>query len=262
MASAVSTGVTGTDDKAKFNNTVNKKLACCLNYETGGFYAKFDCIETAKNHYSDFNALWQSVDTTGAGGQSNAMSLANSQGKLLTGFYTLKGTRCNEFSEFAGPITPARVNPSSGTTTQMDHAAGGAGAVQTIAGPTLNPPASLKPPGAKLPTTAADRLRCPILVRAAFLAKCPDNPVVDTAPRRSYTDSSGVVHCSHASSLQVQVRVEQITEIASMPRMKPEDTVVDAKNASAISIDQIIANKYGNQCPSGTHRQGDACVED
>ncbi|MCC5758143.1 hypothetical protein, partial [Klebsiella pneumoniae] len=95
-----------------FNNAINKKLACCLNsFKTGDTYAKFDCIENAKTAVTDFDTLWASSDSTTEGNQMNAFILAGPNGKPLTGFYTMEGVRCNEFSEFAGPLQPAKVNP-------------------------------------------------------------------------------------------------------------------------------------------------------
>jgi len=253
LASAVSTHITGSTAAARFQNTVNKKLACCLNlFSTGDAYAKFDCVQNSKTHYTNFDELWDSADTAAQGGQSNAMVLTNSMGKPMSGFYTLKGTRCHEFSEFAGTIQPARVDSMTGDT------------VKPLPGPSYTGPSSLKLPGTRIPTTAAERRRCPILVRAALVVQCPTNPVSPSATQRTYEDTSSlpsIIRCATASSMQVHIRMEQITEIAKMPRMLPVDTVIDQRNAAAISIERILADKYGNQCPPGSHQSGDACVD-
>jgi hypothetical protein len=276
--SEVSSSVSGVTKRDRFLNVVNKKLACCLN-EFGSTIStvKFDCVDNSMQTQVKFDDLWSSSDQSIDGGQLNALILSNSMGKTLTGFYTLDGTRCNEFSEFAGVIQPGRVNPSvlsSGV--QMNHAnqkvktdefeeVGMPLELPTAAAYTLIKN-NYTGKGLKTPSTVGERRRCPILVRAALVVQCPKNPVPPATQRTvELTNASGQVTdrmCSRASAAQVHIRVEQVTEIAGMPKMKVEDTVVDQKNAATISIERIIANKYGNLCPLGSHRSGDACVED
>jgi len=272
LASPVSDAVTGGGDRAnQFNNAVNKKLACCLNsFHPGDPFTKFDCIENSKTNVTDFNTLWASSDDSGDGGQLAAFVLTNSLGKALSGFYTLSGTRCAEFSEFAGDLQPAKVNPAipAGSMDYANHKTN-PNEVQTIGMGTAYPlPSSaaysdlkikFQAQGKSVPTTAADRRRCPILVRAAAQYQCPDNPLAP-ASKKSYK-VAGKNHCPIASSIQVHIRIEQLTEIAGMPKFKPEDTVINPKNASAISLERIIADKYGNQCPPGSHLSGNACVD-
>jgi len=252
LASAISSHITGSSPSVRFQNTVNKKLACCLNsFSAGDAYAKFDCIQNSQIHYTNFDDLWSSSDTVAQGGQSNAIVLSNSIGKSMSGFYTLKGTRCNEFSEFAGTIRPVRVDWTGDT-------------IVNLPGASYTGPSSLKLPGTRIPESAAERRRCPTLVRAALVVQCPRNPVSPTATERMYEDTSSipsVVRCATASSIQVHIRMEQITEITGMPRMKLIDTIVDQRNTGTISIEKILADKYGNQCQPGSHRSGDACVD-
>jgi len=247
---------------------INKKLACCLNrFNSGDPYQKFDCVENSKKAYTTFDQLW-SADDGDSAGQMNAILLSNPQGKPLTGFYSLNGTRCNEYSEFGGELRPARVNPVI-STNQMNHAEGtkDADAIEYLASayPVPTSAAYTRMQSglgtlAQVPTLAPDRRRCPILVRAALVIQCPINPL-PPATRRSYTVGS-VVRCPVANSVAVHVRIEQLTEISGMPKFTTADTVVDSRNAAVISIQRILSQKYGNQCPPGSHRSGDACVDD
>lgn len=267
--SEVSPSITGSSKAEKFENAMNKKLACCLNeFGSTGTSVKFDCVDNTQTHYADFNTIWGSGDPSVDGAQSNAIVLANSMGKLLSGFYTLAGNRCQEYSEFGGLITPGKVNPAVVTAGEMNLAkqAGVAPANAFQANPTQplihgesHGDLSTYFASKGIPQTAAEKRRCPILVRAAIVAKCPTNPLPPAA-QKTITLPDGSTHCSAASSLQVEIRIEQVYEVAGMPKMIPEDTILDPKNASAISIDRLIANKYGNQCPPGTSRVGDACV--
>jgi|GEM_PF-2100909 len=262
-ASEVSGNITGTTAQERFDNTINKKLACCLNeFGAEGAFVKFDCVENEIKNYSSFDDLWSSADTAAQGGQLNAILLTNAQGRWLSGFYTLAGSRCEGFSEFAGTIQPGMVDPVGGVGAQMNRvggtgfdskgrasiptpgsgAGGGTNAYSTML-------ASVIGLGQTVPSDIKDRRRCPILVRAAMVAECPPSggsPVAtyDGPPRQ----------CSAANDIYVHIRVEQVWEIAGQPTMKPFDTVVDRASAADISIDRIIANKYGNQCPPGQTR--------
>jgi len=269
-ASAVSGAVAG-----GFDSVVNKKLACCLNGiagmgQTGSTSTRFDCIENANQTYADFNALWASSDPADTGGQMNAFILTNTAKKPVTGFYTLNGVRCGEYSEFTNDsIQPGKVNPAV-ITARMDQIAGGpdgfqpdGSAISKPSGTGFSTMVSKLGGHAKAPSTAAERRRCPILVRAALVAGCPENPQVPNAGVKTVEDKSSspaLRRCAIASSLQVKVRVEQVWQIAGQPKMVPVDTLIDAKSASQVSVSRIIQNKYGNQCPDGTKRQGDACV--
>jgi hypothetical protein len=277
--SPVSAGVGGATPQARFENAVNKKLACCLNqYDstdpTASGFLKYDCIDNSTKRYADFNALWTSTDEASDGGQMNAFILTNSAGKEITGFYTLDGRRCNEFSEFTSDtIQPGVVNPAMSL--GQGKGAGGSKAADAFEarGSSLAKPSGsaysflygkLGSDRNKAPTSTADRRRCPVLVRAALVVGCPQNPASASAFQKTYeeTDASGNKkrRCSVASNMQVHVRVEQVWEIAGTPLLKPVDTVIDGRSAGSIAIDQIIMNKYGDQCPPGTQRRGDACV--
>jgi hypothetical protein len=263
FASEASDTVGGASKAERFQNTVNKKLACCLNdfAMNATTPVKFDCIENSKKRYADFNELWISSDDAVDGGQLNALVLTNAMGKPLTGFYTLAGSRCNEYSEFAGEIQAGKISlPNHGD-------------AFTPVGLPFELPASsayayvhqqFTAKGLKVPTTVADRRRCPLLVRAAIVVQCPNNPMLPGEQKTAnIMDVGGTLlhrRCSVAASAQVHIRIEQIVELETQPKMIPSDTMIEAKNASTISVDRIIANKYGNQCSPGTHRVGEVCA--
>jgi hypothetical protein len=269
FASEVSNNISGPTAESRFGNTMNKKLACCLNqFGTSGLdFVKFDCVENRIQNYADFNALWRSFDN-GAGGQMNALVLTNVQGKRVSGFYTLSGSRCEEFSEFGGPLQRALVNPAQTGAIQGKRATSQSG-IDTIGAAYPLPGgadyANVSAASKPVPTSAADKRRCPILVRAAMVATCPDNDTTDpTRPIRVYPSvgtNSNPRQCSAAADISVHVRVEQLYEIAGQPVMKPIDTVIDRAQAGEISIDRIIGNKYGSECPPGQVRDasGSGC---
>ena len=266
--SEVSLTITGSTKAEKFENAMNKKLACCLNeFGSTGSSVKFDCVDNSHTHYSNFNEIWGSNDESVDGGQSNAIVLANSMGRLLSGFYSLSGQRCAEYSEFGGLITPGKVNPAIVTSGMNLAKQAGVAPANAFQEDSTQPLIHGEAHGALstyfaskgVPQTASEKRRCPILVRAAIVTKCPTNPIPPAA-QKTITLPDGSTHCSAASALQVEVRIEQIYEIASTPKMMPEDTILDPKNASQVSIERLIAEKYGNQCPPGTSRMGDACV--
>ncbi len=256
LASPVSVEVTGQDAVIRFDNTINKKLACCMNsmstVNNSGAFIKFDCVDNSSNTYTNFDSLWGSADSSNDGGQSNALVLSGSLGKYLTGFYTVDGVRCDEYSEFADSYAPTKVIKGSG----------GTWVTQTVSGSTtITPPSALRSifSSKKVPSTALEMKRCPIVARAAMVATCPPKtelPVV----QKTYVDSSGLKHCSSASGIQVHVRIEQIFEIEGMPKMKTVDTVAERRLASSISVESIISNKNGGACPGGATKQGDVCV--
>jgi hypothetical protein len=279
-ASAVSDSVTGTTDAERFMNAKNKKLACCMNQfnrnSTG--QQKFDCVQTTDKTYKDFDALWSSADNSAQGGQLNAIMLTNSQGKDVSGFYTLTGSRCQEFSEFAGDIQPGLVNSALGVGAQAKRANGKLDKNSFEAkGSTIKLPGSgtgdgsaaysfiqgkVTGGGKSIPTSAADRRRCPVLVRAAMVATCP-NPVTPAGSPMQAFVSGGITRCSVASTIEIHMRVEQVWEISGQPKLATTDSIVNGVGANGkkmmagdVSVGQIIANKYGGQCPPGQVRDG------
>lgn len=273
--------ISTTSAVAAFNQTVNKKLACCLNaFNPSNLNAdlKFDCVDNSSKITpgSSFDDLWKGSDDAQDGGQSYALLLSNASGQLVTGFYTLQGQRCSEFSEFAGTIKSARVNQAIVAGQQVQ--AGGAASLSTIdttGSVTLATPVKdsylkawlanpLDHKAKTVPSTAADMRRCPILVRAAMVATCPpDQNNGEQAPpvaQNSYTDA-GVTHCTAADSVKVHLRVEQIYEIAGMPKMKTIDSVLDSTQATTVTVGGLIQSKTAGTCPPGTSLKPDGNCE-
>ena len=264
---------------ASWDEIINKKLACCMNQSdastTSSTNVKFDCIDNTAST-SNFNDLWSSSDTESEGGQPNALLLAVN-GKPITGFYTLNGARCNEYTEFGlnqiptgiidptqMQVIPARFGPrmiiygsfqqtgsiaqptGSGWNTILD---GISAAGKTVA---------ISDPGSDM--TGA--IRCPILVRAALEVHCPKMTAVNNSPQYTIKDSDGVLRCPAAQSIQVHIRAEQVFQILGQPPMNPVDTIVDQKNAASISIDRILSQKAaasGNPCLPGMHMASSGC---
>ncbi|MBS1959029.1 MAG: hypothetical protein JST80_06115 [Bdellovibrionales bacterium] len=267
--SPVSPEVTGGDYAARFTNTRNKKMACCLNgLENNAAMAKFDCVDNSTAALPDFNTLWASKDAA-FGGQLNAIELTGVNGKLITGWYSLAGKRADQFSEFTtATIQPGIINAKadpgqimhvSGTQKDVGSAipmpSGAAWTALITARQSAAPVLSTS-----IPTTIDDKLKYPLLVRAAAVYTCPKNaPVGVKTPLRQVT-SSGTVICPVATSIAIHLRVEQIWQVAGTPPFKTIDTVLDRTQMSGISIDQIMGDKYGPGCAPGTFQQGDACA--
>lgn len=255
FASPVAPEITGANADLKFDNTINKKLACCMNvFGLTDPFAKFDCIQNSKDSYTDFNALWSSSDDLlYDGGQMNAILLLNGGGKPITGFYGLNGGRCDEFSEFAasGPIQPYRVGTGA---TPIDS---------TIPLPPSLPYDEIKSKiGKSFPSTVIHYKRCPILVRAAIMATCPMNPVLPIAQKTAVLTSGGVARtrCSAAGNIMIQIRMEQIYEIEGQVRLQPYDTMIERSQAGSISTQMLIQQKLGYACEPGTSRKNNVCV--
>jgi hypothetical protein len=263
-ASAVSSLVSASNDVNRFTAVANKKLACCLN-DFGSSFAsiKYDCVENAKS-YADFNQLWESFDSSADGNQIPALVLSNQVGSIISGFYTLQGQHCDEFSEFAGDIQPGILSATP------------------TANSSFKPLGSIIPnPGTgvlgyseirqkvlaakkSIPTTDADKRRCPILVRAAIIVSCPP---LSTLPFISKTyelrDSNGNLlsrRCSSASSITTHIRMEQVYQITNQSILPLVDTISISGAPASISVDRILLNKYGNTCPPGTTRSNGICT--
>ncbi len=270
-ASAVSSALKGTfpNRAARFDDTINKKLACCMNAftsemngEAADAYAKFDCVDNSKPRAADFNELWASADNEiNEGGQMNALYLTNAVGQPITGFFTARGTRCNEFSEFAAtePIQAYKVNPQHKAAQQAlvngDKQAVGV----PIPLPPANPYGLLRTKLQKrIPSTGLEYARCPYLVRAALVATCPSNPHSPLV-EKSFTDPMGT-RCAYAQSIRVHVRVEQIYEIMGEIKMEPVDTILQPTQGNVIHIENILTQKQGGKCEPHTIPRGPVCV--
>ncbi|MBS1959028.1 MAG: hypothetical protein JST80_06110 [Bdellovibrionales bacterium] len=277
--SSVSRRIGGTTADAQFHNTVNKRLAVCLNgmgaqgdaagtnYTTAAGQ-KFDCIANDTNayYYRDFNDLWASTDAASDGGQMFALALKNAQGKPLTGFYRLNGSRCDQYSEFAantsgtgstgsteGTIQPGIINADGTITDQGSPIVTPGSTSGGVATALAEMRHSL--PGIILPGSAAEKKECPVLIRAAFIASCPDNPL--TGPKPTVQANSGgkeYKRCTSASKIRIAIRAEQIWEIAGQAKMPVFDSLVQSSQSTSVSLNRILAQKYGVDCPTNMHR--------
>ena len=264
-ASPVSSGVSGSSLSAKFDHTINKKLACCLNaYTKGNQNLKFDCIDNSTTVETSFDSLWASKDddsASGDGGQLNAVVLSDSKGKPISGFYTLDGSRCNGFSEFGGELKPRTVNPTRSVTGQIETVdATGAGSASTLLLPSGDAYNLIhgKIGFNKVPVSPEELNRCPILVRAAMKVTCGANEAIP-AVQTTITES-GKKRCTAASKISIHVQVMQLTKIAGMAPMKTFDTVADPKSAATINIGKIVGSKNSGECADGAKRVGSQCV--
>ncbi len=269
QASPVSSNVTGTSPAARFDSVVNKKLACCLNTQNKPIdpITKFDCIDNSKlPAITDFNSMWSKSDAdtgvAGSGGQLFATVLSNAAGKPVTGFFTLDGARCNEFSEFGatGDIKTWKINPAIMAGQQNKATTSGGDVTGSIPIPTSSNYSTMKGIIKKgIPTTPAEMLRCPLLVRAYIVSKCdsdPAAPLMHTA--YPFRPSKAPERCSSASSIQAHFRVEQWIEISGAPKLKTTDSVQDL-SVQSISVSNIISKKNGTVCEHDSVLVGNLC---
>lgn len=259
--SQVSPFVTSTSGMVgAFRNAVNKKLNCCLNGNPKDFVGrKFDCVDNTINAATTFEALWASRDDDADGGQLNAVVLAGAGGRPLTGFYSIDGKRDPRFSEMtATALTRVRINPVAGAITAT---------LGTITKPSGTAFDALVTGLGNLPapTSVADRIRSPILVRAAAIYDCPRNPVSNIPLKTLQTLTAGVVTkevCPVAATAKIHIRIEQVSEIIGAPPMKTIDTVIESSQVPSLSIEKLLNQKYGPGCAPGLFQQGEGCVYD
>jgi hypothetical protein len=265
----------------QFNNTVNKKLACCLNAfhsDNTDLYEKFDCLDNSRTNYGNFDTLWQSADDPADGGQLNAIILTDGAGlgaasanqKIISGFYSLTGQHCDQFSEFAyspgSVITHYRVDPLVMSSQQTKI--GGSGFVATGVTSPLPSSAAYAAMNAQVtsgtwnktvPTTRSDFLNCPILVRAAMVATCPPATLAPSVLTAINTAVGSTPRCAVAGGIQVHVRIEQIFEITGTAPAPVIDTLMQLNATTSVDVTSIITAKVGDQCPPGTTKKGDTC---
>jgi hypothetical protein len=267
--------------KTKENNAfpawdqiINKRAACCsndMNAATTSSTVRFDCVDnTAFAKTATFNQLWASDPST-TGGQLNAMVIAEGNNIPLTGWFTSDGRRCLEFSEFTNtPIIPGTVPPLVVTGQQETVTANWVATGTALPMPSgaafsdiitrLGPKARAPNPSAGTQIELNNARRCPILVRAAMITRCPGTTTAgQNLPRFTVTDSAGITRCPSADSIQIHVRIEQIFRIAGEPQMPPIDTITDQKSVGTINVGDVIRNKNGGQCLPGMQMSGSMC---
>ncbi len=257
-----------------WSQIVNKRVACCTNdmdANTISSSVKFDCVDNSEfAKTASFNALW-AADPSTLGGQLNAVVLSTGNYQPLTGWYTLDGRRCSEFSEFSTiPIIPGTVPPMVVAGQQEKVTAPWVATGTAIPMPSgqafdeivskLGPRARGPDPSKGSPLELNHARRCPLLVRAALITRCPNNPPQGTnAPRFTVEDASKITRCPSADSAQVHVRVEQVFRIAGEPQMAPVDTIIDQKSAGTLNVSEVIRTKNGGKCLPGMISSGGVC---
>ena len=263
-----------TANNTNFQKLANKKLACCLNSHsvtsagvTQQDFLKYDCLETKEVDSSgaklDFNTLWSGVEDTQDGGQMNALALVSAVGQPITGFYSLRGTRCGKFSEFGGDLRPKRVQPFL-RATQQSAVAGGTG-IENL-GPAYALPAGVAYQnlragiGKGVPTTLQEMNDCPILVRAALVVSCPNASVTLPNMRLQDPTDASLRRCPMAETVTIHLRIEQLYQIAGQSPLKTFDTRAMKDPVASLNIAEIITNRFGETCFPGTHRVGDVCT--
>ena len=257
-----------------WSQVVNKRVACCTNdmdANTISSSVKFDCVDnTAQAKTATFNELW-AADPSALGGQMNAVVLSTGNYQPLTGWYTQDGRRCSEFSEFSTiAIVPGTVAPFS-TAGQKEVATAPwlatGSAIPMPSGLAFDDVVSKLGAKAKGPNPSSgtaielnNARRCPLLVRAALITRCPGNPPAGTnSPRFTVKDASNITRCPSADVAQVQIRVEQVYRIVGEPQMAPVDTILDQKSASTLNVGDIIRTKNGGKCLPGLNASGSNC---
>jgi hypothetical protein len=264
----------GSATNANFQKLANKKLACCLNshkLDSNGAtfqeFLKYDCTETrvldASGKSLDFNTLWAGADDTLDGGQMNALALVSAIGQPITGFYTLRGTRCSKFSEFGGELRPKRVKPFLAASQQA--AVAGSANEENIGNayplPSVQAYTDLRAGiGKEVPKTLQEMNECPILVRAALVVTCPTSGASKPDLRLTDPTDNTLVRCPMASNVSVHLRIEQLYHIAGQSPLKTFDTRAVKDQIASVEVSEIIANRYGDTCLPGTRRVGDICV--
>ena len=189
--------------------------------------------------------------------------LSEASGRSLTGFYTLDGRRCSEYSEFVDDIQPGRMLKANGSWTFAPRG-------QVIPRPSLGNPGynflvqKLVSQGKRIPQTPVEKVHCPVLIRAALMVNCPKNSPLPIAQKTiEIKNALGVIvqrRCSVASSIQVQLKLEQVFEIEAEQPFNTIDTFADKSQTGVVTVSQITRLKYGVGCPPGTTRQEDSCV--
>ena len=263
VPSPVSQNLSGATVRDQFNNAANPKLACCLNSfdrKNTANALKYDCIQNADTTPANFDDLWMSTDPVETGGQGNAIVLTDGSGRPMTGFFTLTGARCNEYSEFAGPIREATVNPAQLASQQTLSGNKFDQNFIQFSGNVIGPPSRAThayftkksvPDQATQPARAARE--CPLLARAAIVVTCGTENVTGQLSQQ-FTDSKGHVHCLAAKTVKVHLRIQQVYKITGIPPIKTFDTVMDLEEAkrSGVNMEGMIRARTGGFCPVGS----------
>lgn len=194
-------------------NSINLKLACCLNgwksrSASPGDY-KLDCIQNwPQGSNTTFDALYSA--TSDAAGVTARYVPRDAAGVPIVGFYRANGTRCNFTGSNAQLITAME---TAITTAAVAGAAGG-----TL--PTFGSPAAADP-------------RCGLVLRAALKVTCP-NPDPSLAYNqiegRSITMVSGTIRCRAAESIRPVFDLRDVSNPRLVGRSRlPGFTMMEAR---------------------------------
>lgn len=194
----------------------------------------------------------------------NALALVSAVGQPITGFYSLRGTRCGKFSEFSGELQPKRVQPF--LVASQQSAVTAAGGIENL-GPVYALPSGTAYQdmrtriGKLVPNTLQEMNDCPILVRAALVVTCPSSNAGNPPDLRLQDPTDGtLVRCPMAASITVHLRIEQLYQIAGQSPLKTFDTRAMKDQIASLDVSEIIGNRFGDTCLPGTRRVGDVCT--
>jgi hypothetical protein len=116
-------------------------------------------------------------------------------------------------------------------------------------------------PSSGLGTEINNARRCPILVRAAMITRCPAAPPNGNIPNYRYVDpGTNRVSCPVAASVQVHIRTEQVFRITGQPVMQTVDTVLDQKSVGTLNVTDVIKRKNAMQCLPGMTMTPTGCT--
>jgi hypothetical protein len=235
----------------------------------GDRYTKLDCIDNSTRKFDSFNELWASQDDPENGERMNAIVLANASAskqilngvdlnagarKPISGFYSLNGVYCPEFSEFLAPSTGIQAYKVDAPIKVIQQESVGSqpiaiGAAFPLPSDTVLGPirARLIAAGKRYPTTVPEMNRCPLLLRAAMVFECKTNrkksPIDMTTSYVDETRPHDKIRCNTASSAQIHIRLEQIFQVAGENPVKTIDSIYDQNRMGTISIDQILKGR-------------------
>jgi hypothetical protein len=79
-------------------------------------------------------------------------------------------------------------------------------------------------------------------------------PVI--TPLQTY-NNGGTTQCAAATQVTIYLRIEQIYEIAGMPKMSVIDSVTNAQQAVNLPVSDWIKTKTAGNCPPGAVTMAD-----
>lgn len=218
---------------------INMWAACCSFGSSTAAYAathsnaenRYDCLESPIwNEVTEaaFDLHWTGQTAAGAtfddnNGYPAAVKLVDAFNKNITGWFGLNGVAATQFSEFGASIPKIDRGVVNGAIVMGQSASAGAGAYTFKSEGSINVTTALDHlkglafPDEGIASGAAspNRFQYPILTRAYYIYKCPD----DVNKRHV---ESGNVWCTKASAIKVVMKFEQVYR---HPGQKPVKTL-------------------------------------